>query len=228
MEKSRLLRLLRTFSPTELRDLEKFAQAGLTKQRPEVAALLAVLSKSLRHGRPVPDKETAFRQIFHREGYDDHRVRLAMSGLYRLAGQFLAVQDFLADAPAAPLRLAQVLRHRRWREVAPRGPEAAPRAAFAEAAAAQARQPWRNADFYEAHYHLSLECHRFELDVPASEQLDLQGLSRDLDQAFLARKLWQSCFMLAHQPLLIPRTISACSTRPWPMPRLPGPWSSPR
>lgn len=141
MEKSRLLRLLRTFSPTELRDLEKFAQAGLTKQRPEVAALLAVLSKSLRHGRPVPDKETAFRQIFHREGYDDHRVRLAMSGLYRLAGQFLAVQDFLADAPAAPLRLAQVLRHRRWREVAPRGPEAAPRAAFAEAAAARRVSP---------------------------------------------------------------------------------------
>ncbi|MEO6036937.1 MAG: hypothetical protein ABIQ93_00905 [Saprospiraceae bacterium] len=62
-----------------------------------------------------------------------------------------------------------------------------------------AEQPWRNADFYEEHYRQSLERHRFELDVPAPAYLDLQALSHDLDQAFLARKLWQSCFMLAHQ-----------------------------
>ncbi len=179
------------FACTELRGLKKFAQSGLTNHRPEVAALLDLLTKSLRSDRPAPDKETAFRQIFKRDSYDDHRVRLAMSGLYQLAGEFLAVQDFLHDASANQLRLAQVLRRRQLPDPA--------RAAFADAAAAEARQPWRNADFYEEHYHLSLERHRFELEAPISEHLDLQALSCDLDQAFLARKLWQSCFMLAHQ-----------------------------
>ncbi len=196
MEKSRLLHLLRTFSPAELRGLKKFAQSGLTNPRPEVATLLEVLTKSLRNGRPAPDKETAFRQIFQQKEYDDQRVRLAMSGLYQLAHQYLAVQDFLTDTAAGQLRLAQVLRHR---PLPARLREAAPRAAFAEAAEAVARQPWRNADFQEAHYRLSLERHRFELDNPTPEHLDLQALSHDLDQAFLARKFWQSCFMLAHQ-----------------------------
>lgn len=191
MEKSRLLRLLRTFSLAELRGLKKFAQSNLTSHRPEVAALLDLLLKSLRNGRPAPDKEVAFRQIFNRDAYDDHRVRLAMSGLHQLAGQFLAVQDFLGNPSASQLRLAQVLRRRQLPDPA--------RAAFAEAAAAEVRQPWRNADFQEEHYRVSLERHRFELDNPTPEHIDLQSLSLDLDQAFLARKLWQSCFMLAHQ-----------------------------
>jgi len=191
MEKSRLVRLLRSFSPAELRGLRRFAQSSLAGQRPEVGALLDLLIKPLREGRPMPDKKTAFEGIFQLKTYDDHRVRLAMSGLYKLAGQFLAVRDLLDDVPAGQLRLAQVLRHRRL-------PEAA-RAAYGESSAAQARRPWRNADFYEEYYRCSLERHRFELDAPTPEQLDLQTLSRALDQAFLARKLWQSCFMLAHQ-----------------------------
>ena len=191
MEKSRLVRLLRTFSPAELRGLQKFAQSAMTGQRPEVAALLGLLAKPLREGRPAPTKEVAFQWIFKLKVYDDHRVRLAMSGLYKLAGQFLALQDFLNDAPASNLRLAQVMRRRQLPEPA--------RAAFEEGKTTHDRQPWRNADFYEEQYRLSLERHRFELDAPAPENLDLQTLSRDLDQAFLARKLWQSCFMLAHQ-----------------------------
>ncbi len=194
MEKSRLIRLLRSFTPAELRNFKKYLRTPFFNQRSETLALLDVLEKSLRSGKAVPEKTDAYRRIFGRDEHDDHRVRLAMSSLYKLAGQFLAVQDFLNDAPGYQRRLARVFHQRRLSDHA--------RLALAEAGAAHERQPLRNADFLEEHYRLSLEKNRMAVDTQASELIDFQQLSKDLDQAFLAQKLWHSCFMLSHQAVV--------------------------
>lgn len=191
MEKSRLLRLLRTLSKEELRGLKKFVRNPFFNQRSEVPALLDVLEKSLKTDRAVPGKEQTYRQIFGKAVYNDHRVRLAMSFLYQLTGQFLAVQDFLNDKAQYQRRLASIFRKRGLPEQFARTCE--------EAVAAQERQPLRDAHFYEESYQLLLEKHRFAVESQAFENLDFQELSDRLDYAFLARKLWQSCFMLAHQ-----------------------------
>src|SRR5262245_57631376 len=116
MEKSRLLHLLRTLSREEMRGLKKFVRNPLFNQRSEVPALLDVLEKSLKTGRILPGKEQAYRQIFGKEEHNDHRVRMAMSFLYQLTGQFLAVQDFLKNKPLYHRRLASIFRQRQLPE----------------------------------------------------------------------------------------------------------------
>lgn len=191
MEKSRLLKLLRTLSKEELRGLKKFVRTPFFNQRREVPALLDVLEKSLKTYCSLPGKEQAYRQIFGKEEHNDHRVRLAMSFLYQLTGQFLAVQDLLNDKPQYQRRLASISRRRQLPEQFVKSWE--------EADAAQQRLPVRNADFFEENYQLLLEKHRFAVGTQVFENLDFQELSDRLDYAFLARKLWQSCFMLSHQ-----------------------------
>lgn len=207
MEKSRLLRLLRTLSKEELRGLKKFVQNPFFNQRSEVPALLDVLEKSLKTGRDLPDKKRAYRQIFAgrlndeialesksaapADNFDDHRVRMAMSFLYQLTGQFLAVKAFLDDPAQYQRRLASIYRKRNLPEQFDKTCEAA--------IAAQQQQPLRNAVFYEENYQLLLEKHHAAVERQTFEHLDFQQLSDQLDHAFLARKLWQSCFMLSHQ-----------------------------
>ncbi|MBV6439857.1 MAG: hypothetical protein DYG98_22035 [Haliscomenobacteraceae bacterium CHB4] len=191
MEKSRLLRLLRTLSKEELRGLKKFVRNPFFNQRSEVPALLDVLEKSLKTDRTAPGKEQTYRQIFGKEAYNDHRVRLAMSFLYQLTGQFLAVQDFLQDSPRYQRRLASIFRRRHLPDQFAK--------TWEDANAAQQRIPVRNADFFEENYQLLLEKHRFAVETQTFGDLDFQELSDRLDNAFLARKLWQACFMLSHQ-----------------------------
>ncbi len=191
MEKSRLTALLRTLTKEELRDLKKFVRTPFFNQRREVTALLDVLEKSLKTGRDVPDKQLIFRQVFPAGPYDDHRLRMAMSFLFRITGQFLTVKEFLDDIRQYRRRLAAIFRRRRLTGQFS--------GVWEDASIAQQQQPLRNADFFEEKYQLLLEKYRFDVDTQSADRIDFQELSDQLDLAFLARKLWQACFMLSHQ-----------------------------
>jgi hypothetical protein len=191
MEKSRLLKLLRTLSPEELRGLKKFVHTPFFNQRTEVAALLDLLEKSLKKNSPAPEKRDAFLHLFGNAVYDDHRIRMAMSFLYQITGQFLTVSEFLADKQQYHIRLANIFRKRQL-------PDAFT-GAWQEADKTQYDKPYRNADFFEERYRMLLEKYRFEVETQSTEHLDFQELSDQLDSAFLARKLWQACFMHSHQ-----------------------------
>ena len=191
MENTRLLKLLRTFSKSELQGLKKFVRTPFFNQRSEVPALLDWLSVSLKSERLVSDKAAAFRQIFGKTAYDDHRIRMAMSFLYQLSGQYLVLQSFLENQVVYRKELAAVFRLRNLPDQSEK--------ACAEAGALQQQSPLRNADFLEEKYQILLEKHRFQVDTQQVNQQDLQELSDQLDHAFLARKLWQACVMLSHQ-----------------------------
>jgi len=118
MENTRLLKLLRTLSKTELQGLKKFVRTPFFNQRSEVPALLDWLLASLKNDRAAFDKTLAYKQVFDSENYDDHRVRMAMSFLYQITGQYLAVQSFLNNGVAYRKQLAAVFRERRLPEQA--------------------------------------------------------------------------------------------------------------
>lgn len=191
MENTRLLKLLRTFSDAELRALKKFVRSPYFNQRREVIGLLDFLEKPLKTNRPAPGKEEAFTAVFGKAQFDDHRIRMAMSFLFQLANQFLAVQGFLNDTPGIRLSLASLLRQRKLPDHAAQ--------ARVEAATALLGRPLRNAEFQQQHYQFLLEKYRSEVEINPTGPLPLQELSHQLDRAYLSRKLWQSCFMLSHQ-----------------------------
>jgi hypothetical protein len=191
MEKSRLVQLLRSFSKLEMRDFRRYLQSPYFSRRAENSLLFEWLERYLKSGKHVPEKEAAYAAVFPNDPFDDHRLRMLMSQLYQLAGQFLAVQAFLSDGVQPLMALGQVLRKRKLA------------AHFAQTAADIAEQlesqPLRNADFYQNKYLAALEKYRTSFDLREMNALQLQAFSDELDTAFLARKLWQACFLLSHE-----------------------------
>ena len=191
MQESRLLKLLSTLSKDELKGLRGFIRSPFANKRREVVALFDILEKPLRSGKTIPDKQVVYRQVFPGAAYDDHRIRMAMSFLFQATGQFLAVREFMEDKPLFQRRLSGIFRQRQLPDLFIK--------TWEEAGKQQAQQPGRNADFFEGQYQLSLEKYRFDVDNQSADRIDFQDLSDQLDRAFLARKLWQACFMLSHQ-----------------------------
>lgn len=191
MENTRLLKLLRTLSKQELQSLKKFVRTPFFNQRSEVPALLDWLMTAIKNGRPVSDKAAAYRHVFGKTMYDDHRIRMAMSFLYQLTGQFLTIQAFLNNPVPYRRQMSAVFRERHLPEQAEKVCE--------EAGGLQEQIPLRNADFLEEKYQIMLENHRFQVEMQQVDQKALQELSNQLDYAFLARKFWQACVMLSHR-----------------------------
>jgi hypothetical protein len=189
MHNSRLVTLLRSLSRSEMLGLKKFVSTPFFNQRREVPALLDTLDQSLRTGKPLPDKATLYRALFGEGAPSDQRVRMAMTFLYQLTGQYLAVQDFLADPADWQLRLAGVLRRRQLPVHAAQ--------AQAEAARQHRQSTLQNADFQQQQYEILLEQYRADASS-AQPGNHLQALSTQLDTAFLSRKLWQACFLHSH------------------------------
>jgi hypothetical protein len=193
MKNSRLLKLLRTFTQEELKGLKKFVRSEYFNQRKEVVSLFDLLEKSLKDGRPVPEKAEAYARLFGKSAFDDHRIRMTMSFLYQACCRFLAVQDLLSQSARYQLRLAALLRKRKLSDQFEQAIESANTLHRADGL--------RNADSYQEGYELLLEQYRFAADQQMTGHLNLQALSDQSDHAFLARKLWQSCFMLSHQAI---------------------------
>ena len=183
--------MLRSFSKLEMRDFRRYLQSPYFSRRAEHSLLFEWLERYLKSGKPLPEKEVAYAAVFPNDPFDDHRLRMLMSQLYQLAGQFLAVQDFLSDETQPLMRLGQVLRKRKLT------------AQFAQAAADLSQkldsQPYRNADFYQNKYLATLEKYRTAFDLREVNAQQVQAFSDELDTAFLARKLWQACILLSHE-----------------------------
>lgn len=65
--------------------------------------------------------------------------------------------------------------------------------------AAQVQQPYRHAEFFYANYQIQLEAYKYTAARKRISDLNLQAVSDDLDCAYLALKLRQTCFSLSHQ-----------------------------
>lgn len=191
MEKSKLVQLLQTFSKEEFRDLSKFAATPFFNPRLEAVALLHLLGKTILARKRFPNKEQVFRHLFNKDRYDDHRVRMAMTALLQTTEKYLALRDFMLDKPACQIRLSKVLRAR--------GLAAHANSAWKSGTEALEQGPERNPEYLYHLYKFEEENFRVTLDTPEAGTADLQALSDQLDAAMLSRKLWQGCFLLAHQ-----------------------------
>lgn len=190
-QQTKLLRLLETFSAEELRDFKKYLQSPFFNARPECLRLLNALLPGLKSGRTPPEKAALFCRVFPERPFDDHRLRMTMSFLYRQACEYLAIRDFRHRESAFSARQAEVLLQRKQVTAARRHLE--------NALGTLEQSRFENADFLETSYQLYLQAYRQHMAGGEMPDFDLQLLSDRLDEAYLSRKLWQSCFLLSRQ-----------------------------
>jgi tetratricopeptide (TPR) repeat protein len=182
MDKSDLWNLLKSFSEAENRAFARYLESPYFSVRSESRLLFKALQ---RHG---PDKKAVFRTVFPQfEAYNDHRLRMAMSFLYRNALDFAALEAVRAEAVDTNLALSAWLRRRGLTRVSDSAIRTARRAVH--------EHPHRDLDQLDAEYRLALaEYQNTEAQLPM-----VQAFSDTLDRTFLTRKLWQACSMASYQ-----------------------------
>lgn len=192
MQDSRLTELLRTLSRTEQRELRKVAISPFFNQRQDVPDLLDLLLYCINEEKPLPDKMEAHRQLYGPDvEFDDHRVRMVMSFLLKIAEQYLVHQAFFVDEVKVKTKLAEVYRRRSLTKHFDR--------TMREAQALQADSPHRNAEFFTDDYHVQMEQYRFTATTSRTAAHNLQAITDNLDTAYFSQKLRQACLLLSHQ-----------------------------
>ena len=186
MNKSTLWELINTFSETEKRAFTAYLESPYFAVRNEAKHLYEAL---LQFG---PDKRAVFRHVFPQfPEFDDHRLRMAMSFLYRNALDFLALESLCADRVETQFLLAQSLRRRHLNDASDK--------ALKVGLGKHCETDKRDVVFLEEKFRLSLEQYQSESAQLRAGSPLVQTFSEALDHAFMARKLWQACSMWSHQ-----------------------------
>lgn len=175
-------------SPEERRRFRDFVASPYFNRRAETSRLLEAL---LPFHKEAPGKAFLFELVFPGTPYNDHRLRQTMSFLFKLLLEFLAYEAFKADEVEKGRSLGIALHKRQVADLGER--------VLANAQKRLHALPVRNADYHERAYQLGLASNRLAFDRVEPGTVAIQEISDQLDTAFLARKLWQACFLWSHQ-----------------------------
>lgn len=186
MDTTNLSRLVRSFSPVELRDVRRFLRSPFFNQRQDLIELFEWLSTA-----QEPNKETTWRRIFGESPYDDQKFRLHLSYLHRLLEKYLIVKESTADDLSNLVTLAVAYRKRN-------NPEPFERVRKNLEKALE-NQPLRNAYYHETRYDLLWESHQHQYTQNPTDVSQLQELSKTADVVYLTQKLRLVCLLTAHQ-----------------------------
>ncbi len=192
MENSRLVNLLYTLSRKELRQMQLFLASPFFNKRPEVNRLFDYLVECRHRTKVAPGKEKAFRFVAGKSSpYDDQQLRLWMSSLLKLLEKFLLYNAFFDDPIKTKIKLTDIYRQRNLHKQVERN--------LRELQKLQGQQPFRNADYFDNEFHIQREEYRHTSAQRRMSELNVQKMSDNLDVAYFARKLRQSCFAVTHQ-----------------------------
>lgn len=187
MEKSTLVRLIRSFSSVELRDVRKFLRSPFFNQRQDLIDLFEQLAAS-----SEAQKEDLRRHLSPPTApLDDQKLRLLMSYLHSLLEQYIAIKEMTADKLNAQLHLATGYRKRRMNEAFERTRKNLEKNLDA--------QPLRNLTYHDYRYQLQWEAHQLNYVQNPTDISRLHDLSGMADVVYLAQKLRLICLLAAHQ-----------------------------
>lgn len=191
VQNSRLQSVFDSLNGDELRSLRKFLQSPFFNQRSDVLALFELLIATRRPGKALPNKEEIVQALYPGEPFDDQRVRHTMSFLLKNIEQFMAHQVIFENGHFVQAKLAEAYRRRNLPDQFQR--------TLAALKKTHEGSPLRHADHYWAGYEIQLQDYLFTATTRRSTELNLQEIGDQLDLAFLALKLRQSCVALSHQ-----------------------------
>jgi len=191
MQKSLLIKILRTCSKKEFRDLHKWLNSPMHNQRNDVVHLYKYLMED---GHLYNDnflaKETAYKWIFPKSVYDDAKMRQTMYFTTKCLEEFLIYNTLREDEVRAKTTLGNIYRKRKLDKPFQKN--------IRETEKLQREQKYRNGHYLRNEYSLQQEKYYYLSGIKRLE-LNLQQMSDTLDATYIADKLRQSCLMLAHQ-----------------------------
>jgi hypothetical protein len=193
MQNTRLLDLLRTFSPVELTAFGKFLRSPYFNMRDDVVRLFDYFFEKKEAKRAtVFEKEKVFQAIYPGEILDEKKFNYALSFLHQLAQNFLVINELPMEGEAAhQLRLAQSLRRR--------GLERHFDTALKKAEETLESQPVRNQEYYRLRHLLHTERYESGTRERRTASRSFQDMADAADVFYIATKLRHSCTAMMHK-----------------------------
>lgn len=191
MQKSQLVQLFLSFSREEKIACRKFVHSSYHNQREDVRFLYDYMGKNYAKNWQLLRKEAVFAALFPDQPFDDKRMRYTMSFLLKCLENFLIQQAQEKRGGERDLLLAQAYQEKQLNK----GVQQALKRARQRTETPQNR----DISYYAHCYQLENSQYEFTTGQDRNTQLNVTNWSQALDHAFLAKKLRQSCFALAHQ-----------------------------
>lgn len=189
LEDTRLWQTLAALSARELNAFRKFLDSPYFNQRTDVIGLLESVMRHMRSKKKVTHK-VFWESVHPGKPYDNQQLRLLMSYLHKLVGQFLAVESLMANEADCRRRVVET-----WGR---KGQTAIQARSMEEAFRYLERSPVRNADYYFETYLLHQEQYRQASRQRPEKGAGSQLVDQSINIAFAAMKLRQTCLLLAH------------------------------
>lgn len=193
MVKSRLFEVFDSLPPSDIKVLKKFVYSPFFNQRDHVLSLFNFLVVCKYEKKVEPDREAAFKFVFPKRPFDDHKLRLSMSLLVKVIEKFLIWKEISDDEPAMNLHLA-----RGYKKL---GLQRHFSKSIQTFDAQVMNSADRNATFFQNKYLLYSEQYQFNSEHNRMEGLYLEEIQENFDTAFLASKMKQACLLLSHQAI---------------------------
>ncbi len=192
MIKSRLYQLYSNLTKAECRNFGKFLNSPYYNQQESLILLFQYLNDTKWNSKIIPDKASAFKAIFPKgHKYDDNKMRLLMSTLFKLIESFLVIEQFSNDKLKPKIALANIYRSRSMERHFFK--------TLKELKDIQKKSVIQNADYFYNNLIIDTEEIRFLSSNQRSVEFNLQEVSDNLDTAFIARKLKNACALVSHQ-----------------------------
>lgn len=191
MEKSRLLEVFRQLDRSDIRLFGKFVRSPYFNQQETLVRLWDYLHIHGSAGKDKLEKQTVFRSLFPGKPYNDQAMRLMMSDLHQLIGQYIGCRQLFSD----PLKLS-TLQAAGWQE-RQNSVQFERSLLLAEKIAESATE--ESADLHWDTYRIGLEKYMFTARLAPAGNFDFSTLVHHIDAAYLAARLRLACLAFTHK-----------------------------
>ena len=187
MKNSKIYQAITTLNDSELKSLRKCLGSELFKASKEQLLTFDLIAKSERSHKAISRLD--INTHIYNNGESDTYIRNVLSGLFRLVEKWIVIQNAINDEAYINKTLLKHYRNQDQHKLFN---------SHINKAKIQS-QTLKNAESIDQHYEILLEEYNFKSSHTRTQNLNIQELLDILDIGYLAKKLRQVCFSIAHQ-----------------------------
>lgn len=214
MKNTRLSSLLNRLNNKEMKLLHKWVCSPFFNQRKDVVDLFELYQRHRNLYQDVPSKKQIFNTLYKQEKYDDHKVRLVMSLLYKQSCSFLIHQLQQENPLEYKLNLAKVFHAQKATKDFNR--------TLKELKMIHQRTPFKDTNYYYNEYRIFDLEYEHTSNISRNMPYNAQAVLDNFDIHFIIKKLQQYLIIYSHKEHykldfdlgLIPLIINYVKTHP--------------
>ena len=149
MYNSQLIKICKSLSKSELRELERFVHSPYFNQKEEVTRLYDYIAQNLGSNPILFQKEKIYEILFPRQQYNDGHMRLMIHNLLKIIKLYFIQKEMESDETDIQLHLARAMKKR--------GFDGGFEKEITIVEESNIKKPYRNANFFYKNYLIEIE-----------------------------------------------------------------------